>query len=114
MHMGEKFGTDVRKYLEGVPGELRAMVTAPRNEFETAQVPRMMTSLLTSVNKDARMGALSFLDKLRDGEKVLKDKVGDLSSSLYSDDTKEVELAKKVAARYVSPPDAALRALNAR
>jgi hypothetical protein len=114
MHMGEKFGADVRKYLEAEPEELQTMVTAPRSEFEKAQVPRMMTSLLTSVNKDARMGALSFLDKLRDGEKVLKDQVGDLSSSLYSDDAKEVELAKKVAARYVTPPDAELRALYAR
>ena len=114
MHMGEKFGAGVRKYLEAVPEELKTMVTAPRSEFESAQVPRMMTTLLISVNKDARMGALSFLDKLRDGEKVLKDQVGDLSSSLYSDDAKEVELAKKVAARYVTPPDPELRALYAR
>ena len=107
MQIGEQFGKEVRKWMEKMPKELSSMLAAPADDFEKKHLPRLLTSLLGSLDEDTRMGALAFLDKSKGGEGVLKDQVGDFRDSLYSSDKKEVALAKKVAARYLSelPPD---------
>jgi hypothetical protein len=69
-----------------------------------------MKQLLGSLDLDTRMGALTFLDKSVGAEAQLKDKIGDLRASVFSVDEKEAALAKKVAARYVTPTDTLLRA----
>jgi hypothetical protein len=110
MQIGESSGKELRKWIEGMPQELQRLLKSPTNDMEKKHVPRLMKQLLGSLDLDTRMGALTFLDKSVGAEAQLKDKVGDLRASVFSIDEKEATLAKKVAARYVTPTDSLLRA----
>ena len=106
MKAGEVAGKEVRKWIEGMPENIAKMLKSPENDFEKKHVPRLIKSLLLSLNPDARKGALNFLDKHKDAD-LLKGKVGDFRASLFSDDAEEAALAKKVAPRFLNdaPPD---------
>ncbi len=110
MQIGETAGKELRKWIEGMPEELQRLLKSPTNDMEKKHVPRLMKQLRGSLDLDTRMGALTFLDKSVGAEAQLKDKIGDLRASVFSVDEKEAALAKKVAARYVTPTDTLLRA----
>lgn len=103
-HMAMNFGRDVRSWLERNPSELREMASSSAKDTEKSHVIRLLKVLLGTRNLDARMGALGFLSKLQTGREVLRDQIGSLRMSLYSNDVKEVELALQVSEMYHSKP----------
>ncbi len=106
MRVGEIAGKEVRKWIEGMPPQIAKMLKTPANDFEKKHAPRLFRNLLESLDKDTRMGALTYLDKSKDTDAALKDQLGDFRASIYSDDKAEADLAKKVAPRFVSEIDA--------
>lgn len=106
MRVGEVAGKEVRKWIEGMPPEIQRMLKSPANDFEKKHAPRLFRNLLESLDKDTRIGALTYLDKNKGIEAQLVDQIGDFRASIYSDDTTEAELAKRVAPRFVSEVDA--------
>ena len=103
-HLAMNLGRDVRTWLERNPSELREMASSSAKDTEKSHIIRVMKVLLGTRNLDARMGALVFLSKLQAGREVLRDQIGSLRMSLYSNDVKEVELALQVSEMYHSKP----------
>lgn len=96
-HLSSNFARETGAWLSRAPAEL--MNLAAGDDTEKKHLRRLVPALLAQREKETRIGALEFLMKLRSPD-ALKDGVGSLRVSLFSEDAKEVELALDVSARY--------------
>lgn len=113
-HIANNFGPDVRGWFEKRPQELRDLMAPSAQEIDRKHVQRLFKSILSSSDADARMGAISFLNRLQSPAASLKDQVGDLRMSLYTGDAGEKAAALQVCESYQTRrPIDALRYLAA-
>lgn len=108
-HLSSNFARDTGGWLSRAPAEMTNLATG--DDTDKKHLRCLVPALLSQREKETRIGALEFLMKLRSPD-VLKDGVGSLRVSLFSEDPKEVELALDVSARFQETrPLAAIRVL---